>query len=392
MAYSEISPFPDKRSAPYIVRQAPRSTGTKDLIEDLGPMQEAADLPDLFAALAQSIVGTLRADACLISIYDEKRQVLRDVAASVTREAKLNSVAEEYSLEDFPLTKSIFLDGGSVEISTSDPTADAAARELLGSRGFSRLLICQLAVDDGPIGTIEAYRTEDRPFRSGDSGQVQLLTTFAANAYSRIQLAAKLEIHYMETLEALASALEAKDPYTQAHTGRIRDMAVALGVAMQIPSADRKAVRLGAILHDVGKIGITDHILQKPGSLTPEEWNIMRTHPEIGEHMLKGIEFLAPALPVIRHHHEWWDGKGYPDKLAGEQIPIGARIVGVCDSFDAMTTKRPYKKARSVQVACEELLACAGTQFDPTCAALLVDVVSRMGEEHLEERFIRYAS
>lgn len=118
----------------------------------------------------------------------------------------------------------------------------------------------------------------------------------------------------------------------------------------------------------------------------------MRTHPQIGQHMLDGIDFLAPALPVIRHHHERWDGGGYPDGLVAEDIPIGARIVAVCDAFDAMTSDRPYRKSLSVEAACEELMRSAGAQFDPGCASLLVDIVSHMGEEGIEDKFVRYAS
>ena len=118
----------------------------------------------------------------------------------------------------------------------------------------------------------------------------------------------------------------------------------------------------------------------------------MRAHPLIGERMLGGIDFLRPALPIIRHHHERWDGMGYPDGLLGDEIPIGARIVSVCDAFDAMTSDRPYRKALPVEVACDEIMKHASLQFDPECASLLVDVVTNMGDEQLENRFVRYAS
>jgi len=187
------------------------------------------------------------------------------------------------------------------------------------------------------------------------------------------------------------SALEARDPYTEAHAGRFKDFALALGVALRIPMTARRSVRLGAILHDVGKIGISDAILMKPGPLTQEEWAVMKTHPQVGERMLRRVDFLAEALPVVRHHHERWDGGGYPDGLAGTAIPIGARIVAACDAFDAMTTDRPYRAAISRGDACEELLAGAGTQFDPRCARLLVEVLLRGGPaEDLESRLVRY--
>jgi hypothetical protein len=366
--------------------------GISDLIDDLAPMQEATDLPDLYAGLARSVVGALRADACLVSLLDEKRGVLRDVAASVVPPARLNTVAEEYRLDLFPATKRVITAGGSYEASVSDPLADEGERGFLTSLGFGRVLICRFMVEGSPVGTVEIYRLEDRPFRHDDADQVEVLCTFAGNAYSRIQLAAKLEIHYTETIEALVSALEARDPYTEAHAGRIRDISMAMSTALKLPLDDRQAVKLGSILHDVGKIGISDSILLKSGPLDDEEWRLMRAHPVIGERMLGGIDFLRPALPIIRHHHERWDGMGYPDGLLGDEIPIGARIVSVCDAFDAMTSDRPYRKALPVEAACDEIMKHASLQFDPECASLLVDVITNMGDDQLEDRFVRYAS
>jgi HD domain/GAF domain len=355
-------------------------------------MQAANDLPDLFAALAHSVAKNIHADACLISLLDEERDVLRDVAASVIAPARLNTVAMEYRLSEFPMTRAVLEKHNPREVSIHDPDADPAERAVLDDLGFRRVLLCPLIVEDRAIGTVECYRTVDRGFRKDDPDQVAFLAAFAANTYSRIQLAAKLESHYTVTLEALASALEAKDPNTEAHTGRIRDMALALSTAMQVPPELRRAVKLGAILHDVGKIGIADAILLKPGPLDDEEWQVMRQHPLIGERMLQGIDFVAPALPIVRHHHERWDGNGYPDRLTKDEIPLGARIVAVCDAFDAMTSDRPYRKGMPMEHACDELISCAGKQFDPMCVALLVDVVSRLGQDHLEERFVRYAT
>ncbi|MDQ4144195.1 MAG: HD domain-containing protein [Actinomycetota bacterium] len=366
--------------------------GISELMHDLRPMEDATDLADLFAALAQSVRNGLNADACLISLYDDRRDVLRDVAASVRPPARLNSEAEEFSLDKFPATRRVLETGESMEISVSDPDAEASERRLLHELSFSRVLMNRFSVDGRAVATIEVYRTADRPFRHDDAHQVGLLTRFAANAYSKIHLASKLEAHYTETIEALVSALEARDPYTEAHAGRISDMAVALSVAMKVPMEQRRAIRLGSILHDVGKIGIADSILQKTGPLSDEEWVIMKKHPKIGERMLSRIDFLAPALPIVRSHHERWDGKGYPEGLAGADIPVGARIVAVCDAFDAMTSDRPYRKAMSVSEACSELRRNSGSQFDPECVELLVRVATaEEGPEHFEDRFVRYA-
>lgn len=363
-----------------------------DLAHDLGPMQHATEVADLYAGLARAVTKAIHADACSVSVVDETGEILRDVAASVVPPARLNSVAEEFKLDEFPATRAVIESGMPVEISVSDTSADKTERDYLVELGFPRVLICPLTVEGKNIGTIEAYRLADRGFRQDDPAQVAVIGSFAANSYSRIRLAERLESHYTETLQALAAALDAKDPYTQAHTGRITDLAHALGIALQLSPDTRRGVRLGAILHDVGKIGISDSILQKAGPLTESEWEMMRKHPVVGEQMLSGIEFVGPALPIIRHHHERWDGKGYPDGLAGPDIPIGARIVAVCDAFDAMTSDRPYRRAAPHERAFQELLDCAGSHFDPDFAVLFVEVMRQIGEEHLEEKFVRYAN
>ena len=146
----------------------------------------------------------------------------------------------------------------------------------------------------------------------------------------------------------------------------------------------------GALLHDVGKIGVPDYILHKPGPLTPEEWDEMKRHPDIGNEMLKDIAFLSGAAAIVHAHHERFDGKGYPNGLTGEEMPLGARIFNVADAFDAMTTDRPYRKALSVAEAREEVLRNSGTQFDPEVVQsfLLVfdELVESAAAQHAEER------
>lgn len=388
---AKIAPFPLSREADTLLarRAAPRLS---DLVDDLTPIQHAGDLPELFAGLARAAVRTMHADACSVSLLDPQRDVLRDVAACVVPPATFNSMVEEHALADLPLTKQILETGEGTEVSVSDPDADENERAFLQRLGFGQVLLVPFSLEGRPFGLVEVYRLNERSFRSDDAQHVSVLCSFALNAYGRIKLAEQVEAQYSDTLAALTSALEAKDPYTRLHTHRMRDLAVGLGAALQVSGDAKRALALGALLHDVGKIGISDGILLKPGPLTTAEWKIMRAHPVIGERMLQSIDFLRPALPIIRQHHERWDGKGYPDQLKGEEIPLGARVVGVCDAFDAMTSDRPYRRALSVEVACERLLAAAGTQFDPECAALLVDIISKMGEENLEERFVRYAS
>ena len=396
--YGEVSPPVErrKRSLPKelgsIAQEQPPSRWVSELMEQLAPIHEAHDLPDLYAGIARSILKSLGADGCLVSLVSEDGTVLKDVAASVKPPTELNTVAASYRLADFPVTQRVIETGESVEISSADPGADPQETAFLTELNFQRVLIHPLTVEGRTIGTVEAYRSEDRPFRVDDPQLIALINTFADPAHARIRLASELEAHYTATIAALASTLEARDPDTNAHTGRIKDFAVALAEAMKVPAEVRQAVLLGALLHDVGKIGIPDSILLKAGPLDEDEWAVMRTHPEIGEKMLKDVEFLKPALPIVKHHHERWDGSGYPDRLTADDIPLGARIVAVCDSFDAMTSDRPYRRALPMNLATQELLDGAGTQFDPTCVALLVEVVRSFGESGLDGAFVRYAS
>ncbi len=179
------------------------------------------------------------------------------------------------------------------------------------------------------------------------------------------QLFSELEGTYEATLQALVTALDLRDNETHGHSYRVVEYATVVAERMNVRDPDLTWVRRGAILHDVGKIGVSDAILRKPGTLTPEEWQEMRRHPEMGYQMLKHIPFLKPALGIVLHHQERWDGTGYPHGLAGERIPLGARIFAIVDTFDAMTSDRPYRKALGMQAVRDEIQRCKGTQFDP---------------------------
>jgi HD-GYP domain-containing protein (c-di-GMP phosphodiesterase class II) len=280
----------------------------------------------------------------------------------------------------------------SATVSVSDPTADPAETGFLTEMGYSQVILCCLAIEGRGIGLVEAYRLSEQPFRTEDPRQIEILARFAMNSYANIRLASRLESHYTETIETLVSALEARNPDTNAHAKRIPALALGLASALHLPSEFRRTLKLASILHDVGKIGVPDAILLKPGPLSDAEWQIMRLHPAIGEQMLRPIDFLTSVLPIVRHHHERWDGGGYPDGLIEKDIPLGSRIIAVCDTFDAMISDRPYRKGLPVAVAIEELLRCSGTQFDPRCAEVLAGMVAQVGNDDLDERLVRYAN
>ena len=183
---------------------------------------------------------------------------------------------------------------------------------------------------------------------------------------------------------ALANAVEAKDAQTEHHCERLALFAGRLGMRLGLEPAALDAVTYGALLHDVGKIGVPDHILTKPGPLDADEWELIRRHPEIGERICAPLRSFAAFGPIIRHHHERWDGNGYPQGLRGEAIPIGARIVGLVDAFDAITHDRPYRGARTLELALVELAAEGGHQFDPALTRLFADEVLRLAGESSE--------
>ncbi len=186
----------------------------------------------------------------------------------------------------------------------------------------------------------------------------------------------ELSSSYAAMVRTLAETCEAKDTYTRSHLDRTYQYAMMLSRRIEPSFTARPEIGYGFLLHDIGKVGIPEAVLNKPGPLTEEEWAVMRTHPVIGENLVKPLRFLGDAVQVIRSHHERWDGKGYPEGLAGEDIHLAARIFQMADTFDAMTTDRPYRRALPVHVALEEVERHAGTQFDPEIARAWVELVT----------------
>jgi response regulator RpfG family c-di-GMP phosphodiesterase len=188
------------------------------------------------------------------------------------------------------------------------------------------------------------------------------------------ELYEKLQTSYETTLEALAAALDTRDTETQGHSVRVSEYTVVIARRMGVEEPELTEIRRGALLHDVGKIGIPDAVLRKPGKLTAEEWREMKLHPEIGGRILSGIKFLEKSLPVVMAHQERFDGSGYPRGLKGEEIPLGARIFAVVDTLDAMTSDRPYRKALGYEEARDEIVRNSGIQFDPKVVEVFLSI------------------
>ncbi|HEY0158929.1 MAG TPA: HD domain-containing phosphohydrolase [Thermoanaerobaculia bacterium] len=190
---------------------------------------------------------------------------------------------------------------------------------------------------------------------------------------------------FLNSVRMLAAAIDAKDPYTRGHSERVARYSIGIGKNLSLPEKDMRNLRISALLHDVGKIGIDDRILRKPGALSDEEFEVMKQHPAKGAAIMSGVAQLIDIIPGMKYHHEKWSGGGYPDGLEGEQIPMQARIVAIADTFDAMTTNRPYQKAMELGYVVEKIKSFAGTRFDPRVVDAFVSAVKR-GDISIEEQ------
>lgn len=193
-----------------------------------------------------------------------------------------------------------------------------------------------------------------------------------------------LEKSYLESIEVLRRTVEVKDVYTRGHSDRVSEYSLLIGEKLNLPPEQMKTLKIGALFHDIGKIGIPDAILLKTDKLTDDEYSEIKNHPAIGAHILSNASIFADIIPIVKHHHERYDGKGYPARLAGEDIPYLARIVAVADTFDAMTSRRSYRQALDFDYTTNEIERCKGTQFDPAIADVFLEIL-RTNQDKITE-------
>ena len=194
----------------------------------------------------------------------------------------------------------------------------------------------------------------------------------------------ELEKAYLDTIGILRQTVEARDPYTRGHSDRVSEFAVLIGKKMGLDEKTLHTLKIGGLFHDIGKIGIPDSILLKESKLSDEEYSQIKNHPTIGAHILGNAKVFQDIIPIVKHHHERYDGKGYPSQLAGTDIPLIARITAVADAFDAMTSRRTYRDSIPIDKVKEEIARCSGTQFDPEIAKLFLDILNNEYNSILE--------
>lgn len=244
------------------------------------------------------------------------------------------------------------------------------------SENFRNFIAAPVILMRGLSGVIIAADKQSGDFDSADVQTLLHIGDQAAVAVENAHLRQKLQNAYLATVSVLADAMEAKDPYTQGHCEIVSRYARRIARRLHLTQRELSIVSYAALLHDIGKIGVSDGILNKPGPLLPEERELVRSHVRVGHDLIRHVPALSVVADAVLHHHEWYDGTGYPDGLRGENIPIASRIVCVVDSFGAMISRRSYKEAYGVDYARAELSRCAGTQFDPQIVEVFLDVLS----------------
>ena len=246
-----------------------------------------------------------------------------------------------------------------------------------------------------PLETIKRLSIQGYCEKSDKFDQLLLLIESALKSIEQMNIIKKintelkesqenLEKAYLESIQTLRYTVEAKDSYTRGHSDRVSEFSVLIGKHMGLSEEDLKTLKIGGLFHDIGKIGIPDAILLKEGKLDDNEYSEIKNHPSIGKHILSNASIFSNIIPIVYHHHEKYNGSGYPEQLAGENIPLLARITAVADTFDAMTSKRSYRNAIPLEYVRAEIEKCSGTQFDPQIAKVFLDIIDNHYDEILK--------
>ncbi|RJQ29301.1 MAG: HD domain-containing protein [Peptococcaceae bacterium] len=355
------------------IRLSRRLTEMTVLHETIKMTGSSLDLDEVLSLIFQSAVETLKAEDGSLMLFDPEEKVLTIKKAhgldeEIVRNTRIelgNGIAGMVARSSKPMV----ICG----------KADNSLVKIRGRKKYEGVnsICAPLKTRKGTIGVINLNRKKDsEPFMEDD---LKLLSTMAHEAASAIENASlyrNLHESYLSTIRALVSALGIKDPYTKGHSDAVAKHAVAIARRLGLSPQEIEGIEVAAVLHDIGKIGIREAILNKPGKLDEEELRNVKKHPQFSLEILNGINFPWDVKPVICAHHERYDGKGYPAGLKGGEIPLGARIIAVADLYDAMTSDRAYRKALSKKVVVEELKRVAGTQLDPEIVKVFMEVLA----------------
>ncbi len=319
----------------------------KQRVKELETLQEAS----------KTITSSLDLDQTLESIVDMTSEILNSSSCAIR----------------------LLDDDDNEERWLGDSNPDHVSEKEPASRKFSSIAV-PMMTGNKIIGYFELASMDESDFSPEDKRVLQVLAGQAAIAIENARLFEHTQQTYYETIRSLAQALEARDAYTKGHSERVTRYSLLIADKLGLRERERKILHYAGLLHDIGKIGISDTILNKSKELSSDEWAAIRNHPLFGDTILGPIKFLSEAQDIVLHHHERFDGTGYPDGLDAERIPLQARIIAVADAFDAMTSDRPYRRALSRTVALNEIAAGAGKQFDPNVVRVFLEIMETLDE------------
>lgn len=314
------------------------------------------------AHLVEEVQRFMNTASCVLFLADDNNGDLKVEAAAGIR---VDSLKGFFILKGESITGSVL--NSKEPLLVNDLKKESYYESISQEPYLGNSFVCvPLLIKGLAIGALNVtVKNTGTPFNNRDEELLVNVARMAAIAFQNSHLHEQIQQDYLKTMMTLAVILDARDPYTKRHSENVTRYSVAIAKEMGFSSAQVETIRRSALLHDIGKIGIRDVILLKPGKLSPEEFEQIKVHPVKSQEIVSSLPFLKEVAGLVRHHHERFDGKGYPDGKSGEDIELGARIMAVSDTFDAMTTDRPYRKRLPLDQAVEELIRCKGTQFDP---------------------------
>ena len=344
------------------------------LFEVSNILSSSLELANIVDNFTQSALVALHASTVALMLFEDetRRLVIRSIAGEIS--SWTMKTGDEVDLSNHSLNGLVSSVGPFCATAPGQMTPAAASS--LAPPGSQSVLVGRLSSRGKLLGLIAVASGRKSAFSEPEQMELFVdITNQAAVAIDNAQMYTRLEEAFWSTIRSLAEAIDAKDSYTRGHSDRVADYAEALARKLDLEEDMLSAVRCAGYLHDTGKIGIPDAILLKPGKLTEDEFSQIMGHPILSHKIIEPVQFPYEVKPLVRHHHEHIDGSGYPDGLVGEEIPLGARIIGIADAYEAMTSDRPYRVALSRPAALDELKRCAGTQFDSDLVEAFLEVI-----------------
>jgi putative nucleotidyltransferase with HDIG domain len=346
------------------------------------------DLEKVLTLILEVATRLMEASICSLRLIGEEKEIVLSASYGLTTEyfdTKKSTITKRKSIAEQALQ-----DRTPVIITDVPNDKEYEHPKYVTKEKVTSLLCVPLVAKEESIGVLTVYSTRRQRYTQDQVNLLSAIADQAAIAVSNAKLHEEIHHSFLRTVKALAAAVDAKDPYTKGHSEAVVKYTLDIAKELGLPKEDIESLEIAALLHDIGKIGIKEDVLLKPGKLDEEEWRVIKEHPSISAKILGPVEFPEVIMLAVRLHHEQMDGRGYPDGLSKDQIPLHASIIKVADAFDAMISDRPYRKALPLEVAINELKKGAGTQFHPKVVDTFIKIIER--EQGVYEKQLKAAS